>query len=100
MTNITPLDITYIPELRHLVEEMRESKQPRLLKQDRVSVALLMPLGTTVKQQPLTIKEDIWADYDAGKVRTALAQSAGTLVGVNTKSLLADIRNERRLARS
>ncbi len=95
MTNATPIDITNIPELRHLVEEMRESKQPRLLKQDRISVALLMPLGTTLKQQVPTAKEDVWADYDAGKVRTALAQSAGTLAGVNTKSLLADIRNER-----
>src|SRR5215469_7551266 len=51
MTNPTPIDITNIPELRHLVEEMRASKQPRLLKQDRESVALLMPLGTTLKHQ-------------------------------------------------
>jgi hypothetical protein len=95
MTDPTPIDITNIPELRHLVEEMRESKQPRLLKQDRESVALLMPLGTTLKQRPPATQEDIWTDYDAEKVRTALAQSAGTLAGVNTKSLLADIRNER-----
>ncbi len=95
MTNLTPIDITNIPELRHLVEEMRASKQPRLLKQDRVSVALLMPLGTTLKQQVPTTKEDVWADYDAGKVRAALAQSAGTLAGVRRDSLLIDIRNER-----
>jgi hypothetical protein len=79
MTDPTPLDITNIPELRHLVEEMRAKKQPRLLKQDRESVALLMPLGTTLKQQPSAIQADIWTDYDAGKVRGALAQSAGTL---------------------
>ncbi|HEY6410406.1 MAG TPA: hypothetical protein VIY29_23385, partial [Ktedonobacteraceae bacterium] len=60
MTNPTPIDITNIPELRHLVEEMRASKQPRLLKQNRESVALLMPLGTTRKQQPPTTKEDVW----------------------------------------
>ena len=93
MTDPAPLDITNIPELRHLVEEMRAKKQPRLLKQDRESVALLMPLGTTLKQQPAT-QADIWTDYDAGKVRGALAQSAGTLVGVNRKSLLTDIRNQ------
>jgi len=87
MTNTTSIDFTNIPELRHLVEEMRESKQPRLLKQDCESVALLMPLGTTLKQQPSTTKEDRWVDYDAGKVRTALAQSAGTLAGVNKKRL-------------
>ncbi len=81
MTNTTPIDFTNIPELRHLVEEMRESKQPRLLKQDCESVAPLMPLGTTLKQQPSTTKEDRWVDYDARKVRTALAQSAGTWQG-------------------
>ena len=95
MTDPTPLDITNIPELRHLVEEMRASKQPRLLKQDRESVALLMPLGTTLKQQPPATQEDIWTDYDAGKVRTALAHSAGTLAGVNRERLLTDIRNQR-----
>lgn len=94
MTDPTPLDITNIPELRHLVEEMRAKKQPRLFKQDRESVALLMPLGTTLKQQPAT-QEDIWTDYDAGKVRGALAQSAGTLAGVNRRRLLTDIRNQR-----
>jgi hypothetical protein len=95
MTHPTPIDITNIPELRHLVEEMRARRQPCLLKQDRESVALLMPLGTIITQQPPTTKEDIWADYDAGKVRAALAQSEGTLAGVNKKRLLTDIRNER-----
>ena len=95
MTNPAPIDITNIPELVHLVKEMRARKKPRLLKQDRESVALLMPLGTMLKQPPAT-QEDIWADYDAGKVRGALAQSAGTLVGVNKESLLTDIRNQRR----
>ena len=95
MTDPTPLDITNIPELRHLVEEMRAKKQPRLLKQDRESVALLMPLGTTLKQQPPATQADIWTDYDAGKVRGALAQSAGTLAGVNRKRLFTDIRNQR-----
>jgi hypothetical protein len=96
MTNATLIDITNIPELRHLVEGIRESKRPCLLKQDRISVALLIPLGTTLKQQAPTPKEDFWADYDAGKVLTALAQSAGTLAEVNTKSLFTNIRNERR----
>jgi uncharacterized protein (DUF433 family) len=39
--------------------------------------------------------EDVWADYDADKVGTALVQSAGTLAGVNRKNLLTDMRNER-----
>jgi hypothetical protein len=95
MINPTPIDITNIPELLHLVEEMRASQQPRLLKQDRESVALLMPLGATLKQQSTAIHEDIWTDYDAGKVQSALAQSAKTLAGVNRVTLLTDVRNER-----
>jgi hypothetical protein len=35
MTDPTPLDITDIPALRQLGEEMRASKPPRLLEQDR-----------------------------------------------------------------
>jgi hypothetical protein len=95
MLHPTPIDITNLPELRHLVEEMRVSKQPRLLKQDRESVAMLTPLGTTLKQQPPATQKDIWADYDARKVRTALAQSTKTLAGVNRVTLFTDIRNER-----
>jgi hypothetical protein len=95
MTDPTPIDITNIPELRNLVEEMRASKQPRILKQNRESVALLMPLGTTRKQQSPATQKDIWTDYDAGKVQAALSQSAGTLAGVNTESLLTDIRSQR-----
>jgi hypothetical protein len=95
MTHPTPIDITNSPELRHLVEELRASKTPRLLTQDRESVALLMPLGTTYEQQHPTTQEDVWAGYDAEKVRTALAQSAGILAGVNSNRLLTDIRNQR-----
>lgn len=95
MTDPTPLDITDIPALRHLVEEMRANKQPRILKEDRESVAILMPLGTLLKQHVPATKEDIWTDYDARKVRGALAQSAGTLTGVNKDRLLTDIQHER-----
>jgi hypothetical protein len=95
MTDPTPLDITNIPEFLRLVEELRASQQPRLLKQNRESVAMLMPLGTTLKQQPTATQEDIWANYDAGKMRTALAQSAKTMEEVNRVTLLTDVRNER-----
>ena len=44
---------------------------------------------------PLNITDIPELRHDAGKVRTALTQSGGTLAGVNTKSLLTDIRNER-----
>jgi len=89
MTNPTPLDITNIPYLRHVVEELRTTKQPRLLKQDSKPVALLMPLGDS--DQP----EDIWKDYDPKQVQQALATSAGILIDIDRTQLLADIRKER-----
>jgi hypothetical protein len=95
MTDPTPLDITNIPQLRSLVTEMRASKKPRLLKQDRESVALLMPLETTRKQHASATQEDIWTDYDAGKVQAALAASVGTLAGIKKENLLADILSQR-----
>src|SRR2546421_13048317 len=62
MTHPTAIDITNMPTLRHVVEELRTTKQPRLLKQDSKPVALLLPLGYT--DQP----EDIWKDYNAKQV--------------------------------
>jgi len=46
MTNAPLIDITQIPQLRRLIEEMQTSKQPRLLAENSQPVALLMPLGT------------------------------------------------------
>ena len=39
--------------------------------------------------------EDIWAGYDAEKVREALRQCKGILAGVDRERLLSDIRAER-----
>lgn len=38
---------------------------------------------------------DIWAGYDADKVRTALRKGAGVLVGVDLEALRRDIREGR-----
>jgi hypothetical protein len=88
---ITPIDITTIPELQRIVEEMKNTKQPRLLKQNSETVAMLMPMGTVLEKST----EDIWEDYNPKKVRFALKQSTGTLEGVNRKQLLEDIAHER-----
>ena len=70
---------------------MKYTKQPRLLKQDSETVAMLMPLGTALE----TTTEDIWAQYNPTKVQQALQQSARTLAGVNREKFLRDIANER-----
>ena len=48
--HLTPIyisAISTIPDLLHLVEEVKERKIPRLLKRDSEAVAVLMPVGTT-----------------------------------------------------
>lgn len=88
---ITPIDISNIPVLRRIVEEMKHTKQPRLLKEDSKTVAMLMPLGTALE----TSTDDIWAQYNPTNVQQALQQSAGALTGVNRENLLNDIANGR-----
>src|ERR1700730_9161958 len=89
--SITPTDITNIPELRRIVAEMKTAKQPRLLKENSETVAMLMPLGTTLEENT----KDIWAGYHQGKAQQALQQSTGTLEGVNREKLLHDLAHER-----
>ena len=91
MNTSTPIDITNIPALRRIVAEMKSAKQPRLLKQDSETVAMLLPMGTALEQPT----QDIWKNYQPDKVRQALKQSAGMLAGVNRKELLEEIANAR-----
>jgi|GEM_PF-2872417 len=91
MQNFTPIDITNIPALRRIVAEMKHAKQPRLLKQDSETVALLLPLET-VREQDI---QTLWKNYHPKKVQAAIQQSAGALTGVNREQLLADIADAR-----
>lgn len=76
-----------------MIENMQSSRKPRLLKQESEPVAILTPLGTTLKR--LTPEQDIWADYDPEQVQQALAHSTGALAGVDTKRLLTDLHEAR-----
>ena len=66
MSNLTPIDIntiSTIPDLLRLVEEVKTTKQPGMLKRDNETVAMLMPVGVAVKpeKKPAATK----VDYDA-----------------------------------
>ena len=52
-----------LPDLLRVVEEVKTTKQPRLLKRDRETVALLMPVRTAVKSEKKVAPTK--ADYDA-----------------------------------
>lgn len=63
MRNLTPIDISNLPDLLRIAEEVQATKTPRILKRDHEPVAVPMPVGTAVKpsKKPAPTK----ADYDA-----------------------------------
>src|SRR6266571_6886775 len=91
MSNMTAIDISNMPDLLPLVEEVKATKKPRVLKRNGESVALLMPVGTAVKHKPTSL----WTGYDPKRVRAALKQSAGALAGVDQAQLKTDIAAQR-----
>lgn len=48
----TPIDIGALPELLRIAEEVRATKQPRLLRRDSEDVALLTPVEPPLERAP------------------------------------------------
>ena len=44
--HLTPIDISHIPDLVKIVEEMKDAKEPRILKKGSAPVAMLMLMET------------------------------------------------------
>ena len=91
MSNVTAIDISNLPDLLPLVEEVKATKKPRLLKRNGESVAMLMPVGTAVKHTPTSL----WTRYNPQRVRAALKESAGALAGVDQAQLKTNIAAQR-----
>jgi hypothetical protein len=77
-TNPTPIDISNMPDLIRLTEEVELTKKPRILKRHKKTVAILMSVETTPstkKQQ--AIKKTLalagtWGDRDWDEVEAEL----------------------------
>jgi hypothetical protein len=74
-TNPTPIDISQMPELLNLVEEVEATNTPRALKRDNKVVAVLSPVEKQKKKTPrqTKIQQSLaaigsWSDIDADKV--------------------------------
>jgi hypothetical protein len=64
MPHPTPIDISNIPELVRIAEEVEATKTPRKLKRENKTVAVIMPVvKATAKQK----REKTNADYEAFK---------------------------------
>ncbi len=94
--NLTSIDIRHLKlsDLVRLVEEVKATKTPRILKRDQEPMAMLMPMGTAI-QRSHPHKRNIWTHYDPQRVRAALKQSAGALQEVDREELLSDLASQR-----
>ena len=75
-SNLTPIDISHMPDLLDLVEEVEATKKPRELKRDDKVVAVLSPVVQKEKDAPkptnATWQKSLaaigsWSDIDADK---------------------------------
>ena len=85
---LTPIDISHVPDLVRLVEEVTTSGKPRVLRRDSEDVAILMPLRPTIGRRKPSKKTE--ADHEA------FLASAGSWADVDTDKLLEDIYESRR----
>ena len=90
--NLTPIDISSLPDIRRLAEEVQATKTPRVLQRDNENIAVVMPLAPAVPVQGT----NLWESYNAKHVQAALRESAGALAGVDKEALLSDIKAARR----
>ena len=87
MTHPTPIDITNMPELVRITEEVEATKTPRELVRENKTVAVIMPAK---KGPPRKKREKTKADYEA------FLSAAGGWKEIDTDKLIADIYASRR----
>lgn len=86
---LRPIDISDIPELLRLVEELRKGDEPRVLRRDSEDLAILTPVKGLSKRRAKRAKNK--TAYEA------FLSSAGSWKGiVDTDKLVADIYESRR----
>jgi hypothetical protein len=64
-----PIDISHIPDLVRIVEEVEATNKPRELRRDNKPVALLTPIiENTEKWKKIKATFGSWSDADADKL--------------------------------
>lgn len=82
------MDISNVPELLRLVEEVRRNAEPRVLRRDSEDLAILTPVKPAPRRKPRRGKTK--ADYEA------FLSAAGSWKDVDTDKLIAEIYKSRR----
>lgn len=82
-THLPTIDISTMPDLVRIVEELKTTKQPRILKRDSEPIAMLMPVGHNALEvfdfQPFdTIKQSFnragYSDVEVNDMLEALSE--------------------------
>lgn len=87
MTERLSVDVSAIPELLQLAEEVCASNQPRVLRRNDEDIAIIMPARTSVRRRR---GAKTTADYEA------FLSAAGGWKDVDTDKLIADIYESRK----
>jgi len=82
------IDISDLPELLRIVEEVRASEEPYVLQRENEDVAVLMPVAPAGKRRRK--RERTQADYEA------FLSAAGSWKDVDVDAFIADIYESRR----
>src|SRR2546430_12623396 len=91
MTHPTPIDITNIPDLVRIAEEVEATKTPRELRRENKPVALITPVTEAGKVRKQKAKTK--ADYEA-----FLSAAGGWKDLVDTEELKKDIYESRKIS--
>ena len=89
---IRPIDVSRIPALLHIAEEVGRSGEARILRSADKDLALVVP-AASLNPKSRTGKAKTKADL------AAFHAAAGSWKDVDTNALLADIRESRRSSR-
>ncbi len=82
------IDISNVPDLLRIAEEVRRSREPRLLGRDSEDLAIVAPVTSSPKRRMPRAKTK--ADYEA------FLSAAGSWKDVDTDKLVRDIYESRR----
>lgn len=86
--HVHPIDVSDVPELLRLAEEVQRSKEPRVLRRDNEDLALVVPLMPTTTRRRGRVPTE--ADLEAFR------SAAGSWADVDTDKLIEDIYETRR----
>ncbi len=84
------IDVSGVPELLSIAEDVHKTKEPRLLRRESEDLAIVMPVKPALRTRARRVKTK--ADYEAFR------SAAGGWKDVDTDKLISDIYADRRIS--